>query len=272
VKRQRLFAVLLGIIILFLIISLIFIQRYFSLRQKAAQELIKKNAEISQQKIVDLVKEQEVKSINSFMSGQEKERNRIAAELHDRLGSLLSAVKLHFSSIEADLNESGDEEREDFSFALKLLDNSVDEVRTISHNLSKGILMQFGLSEAIKNLRDTINTAGQLQIKFIEAGPGFNLNPEVEVELFRITQELITNAIKHSQADEIFVQLISDEEGLRIVVEDNGVGFDMRKLKEKGIGLLNLKSRVEKINGEYHIESSVGNGTNIIIEVKNSNL
>ncbi len=270
VKRQRLIAILLIIIIIFLIISIVFIRRYFQLRQKAAQELIKKNAEINQQKIVDLVKEQEVKSINSFMSGQEKERNRIAAELHDRLGSLLSAVKLHFSSIEADIDESNQEERENFSFALKLLDNSVEEVRSISHNLSKGILMKFGLSEAVKNLRDTINTAGQLQIKFIEAGPGYSLKPDIEVELFRIIQELITNSIKHSQADEIFVQLISDDEGLRIVVEDNGVGFNIRKLKGKGIGLINMKSRVEKFKGEYHIESSEGNGTTVIIEVKNN--
>jgi len=270
-KRQKIIGILLAIIILFLVIALIFIQRYFKLRNIASQELLKKNAEISQQKIIDLVKDQEVKSINSFMSGQEKERNRIAAELHDRLGSLLSAVKLHFSSIEADLDEKNVEERENFSFALNLLDNSVDEVRSISHNLSKGVLMQFGIAEAIRNLRDTINTAGKLQVKFIEAGPGFKLLPEHEVELFRVIQELITNAIKHSRADEIFVQLISDKEGLRVVVEDHGVGFNMKKIKNKGIGLLNLKSRVEKIGGEYNIESSEGQGTTTIIELKNRN-
>lgn len=268
-KRNRIVAILLGIIVIFLIISIVFIRRFFLLRQKAAQDLIKKNAEISQRKIVDLVKEQEVKSINSFMSGQEKERNRIAAELHDRLGSLLSAVKLHFSSIEADMDDNSSEEKENFSFALKLLDNSVEEVRSISHNLSKGILMRFDIVDAIKNLRDTINTAGQLQIKFIEAGPGFNLMPETEVELFRIIQELITNAIKHSQATEIFVQLISDKEGLNVVVEDQGVGFNMRKLKNKGIGLINLKSRVEKIGGVYNIESAEGQGTTVMIEIKN---
>lgn len=268
-RRNKITSILLGIIVVFLIISIVFIQRYFMLRHKAAQELIHKNAEINQRKIVDLVKDQEVKSINSFMSGQEKERSRIAAELHDRLGSLLSAVKLHFSSIEADMHESSSDEKESFSFALKLLDNSVDEVRAISHNLSKGVLMSFGIVGAIKNLCDTINTAGQLQIKFIEAGTGFNLKPEIEVELFRVIQELITNAIKHSQADEIFVQLISDNDGLSVVVEDQGVGFNMRKLKNKGIGLMNLKSRVEKIGGEYNIESSEGQGTTVIIEIKN---
>lgn len=268
-KRQNIIGILLAIIIIFLIIAMIFIQRYFSLRHIASQELLRKNAEINQQKILDLIKEQEVKSINSFMSGQEKERNRIAAELHDRLGSLLSAVKLHFSSIEADLNEKDFEEKENFSFALNLLDNSVDEVRSISHNLSKGILMQFNIAEAIINLRDTINAAGDLQVKFIEVGPKFKLLPEHEVELFRVIQELITNAIKHSQAKEIFVQLISDKDGLRVLVEDQGVGFNMKKIKTTGLGLLNLKSRIEKIGGEYTIESSIGQGTTIMIELKN---
>ncbi len=269
VERQKIIGILLGIIILFLVIAIVYTARYFKLKQKAAQEMIAKNAEISQQRIVDLIKEQEVKSISSFMNGQEKERSRIAAELHDRLGSLLSAVKLHFSSIEADIDENNIEERESFNFALNLLDNSVDEVRSISHNLSKGILMQFDLSEAISNLANTINTAGNVKVQFIEAGPDFNLNPEAEVELFRVIQELITNAIKHSQADKIFVQKITDDEGLRIIVEDQGVGFNIKKIKNNGMGLFNLKSRINKIGGKYTIESIPGQGTTIIIEINN---
>ena len=91
----------------------------------------------------------------------------------------------------------------------------------------------------------------------------------MEIELFRVIQELITNAIKHSGADEIYVQLITDAEGLTIVVEDMGVGFDMAKLKSKGIGLQNLKNRIEKIGGIYHLESTINKGTTIIIEIKN---
>lgn len=269
-KRQKIVALLLGVTTLFLIITLFYIRRNFIIKQRAARELMKKNNEISQQKIVDLIKAQEVSSINSYMEGQEKERARIAAELHDRLGSLLSAVKLHFSSIEANLDENNsNSESDNFSFALDLLDNSVEEVRSISHNLSKGILTQFGLSGAINNLKNAINSAGKIQIKFIEVGEKLDLPPEVEIELFRVIQELITNAIKHSGADEIYVQLITDAEGLTIVVEDMGVGFDMAKLKSKGIGLQNLKNRIEKIGGIYHLESTINKGTTIIIEIKN---
>jgi len=268
-KRQRYINQSLIILAVLLFIIIFAIQRYFKLKHKANKELMIRKEEINQQKVIDLVKTSEVNSINSYMEGQEKERSRIATELHDRLGSLLSTVKLHFSSIEAAYS-SNNEEKESFSFALDLLDNSVQEVRSISHNLSKGILTQFGLVAAVENLRDTINAAGKIQIKLIKAGPKTKLTSETEIELFRIIQELVTNAIKHSHSKEIFVQLMSDEEGLNVFVEDYGVGFDMKKMKSKGIGLKNLKIRVENIGGSYHYESSLGKGTSIIIEIKNS--
>ncbi|RLD44549.1 MAG: hypothetical protein DRI86_07240 [Bacteroidetes bacterium] len=268
-KRQRYINISLIILAVLLFIIIFAVQRYFKLKTKSSKELMIRKDQINKQKIIDLVKNSEVNSINSFMEGQEKERSRIATELHDRLGSLLSTVKLHFSSIEAAYSNDN-EEKESFSFALDLLDNSVQEVRSISHNLSKGILTQFGLVAAVENLRDTINAAGKIQIKLIKAGPKTKLTSETEIELFRIIQELVTNAIKHSKSKEIFVQLISDNEGLNIFVEDYGVGFDMKKLKSKGIGLKNLKMRVDNIGGIYHYESSLGKGTSIIIEIKNN--
>jgi len=268
-KRQVYINNSLLILAVLLLIIIFSIYRYFKLKHAANRELMNKQEQINQQKVIDLVKSSEVNSINSYMEGQEKERTRIASELHDRLGSLLSTVKLHFSSFEA-ANEENIEDKETFNFALDLLDNSVEEVRSISHNLSKGILTQFGLQAAVENLRDQINAAGSIQVKLIKAGPEYNINPESEIELFRVIQELITNAIKHSQSKEIYVQLISDAEGLNIIVEDYGVGFNVDKLKSKGIGLQNLKTRVEKIGGTYHFESSIGNGTSTIIEVKNS--
>jgi signal transduction histidine kinase len=268
-RRQVYINYSLLILALLLLIIIFSIYRYFKLKSDANRELIKKQEQINQQKVIDLVKSSEVNSINSYMEGQEKERTRIAAELHDRLGSLLSTVKLHFSSFEA-ANEENIKDKETFNFALDLLDNSVEEVRSISHNLSKGILTQFGLQAAVENLRDQINAAGSIQVKLIKAGPEYNINPESEIELFRVIQELITNAIKHSQSKEIYIQLISDDEGLNVIVEDYGVGFNIDKLKSKGIGIQNLKTRIEKIGGTYHLESTVGKGTSIIIELKNS--
>ena len=268
IKKQRLVAAAMGLLAILLLVLVFVIQRYFKLRQKAIKEQANRNEEINQQKIVDLVKGQEVDSINSYMEGQEKERSRIAGELHDRLGSLLSTVKLHFSSIESSIKKD-EETEENFGYALSLLDSSVEEVRSISHNLSKGILTEFGLAVAVESLKDAINSAGKIQLNYYRVGPQFHLMPDVEIELFRVIQELITNAIKHSHSKDIFVQLISDEDGLTVMVEDHGVGFDINNMKSNGIGLINLKKRVENIGGEYHLESAPKNGTSVIIEVKN---
>ena len=265
-KKQHLILVLLGVLAIALIAILLGLRRFYRIKRVTDLEKHKKKDEENKRKVLDLVKKQEVDSINSYMEGQEKERGRIASELHDRLGSLLSTVKLHFSSFEADM-EGSKESKEGFSFALDLLDNSVQEVRTISHNLSKGILTNFGLSGAIENLRDAINTAGRIQVKYINIGDSSGISPEVEIEVFRIIQELITNAIKHSQSDKIFIQQINDSNTMNITVEDQGVGFDITKLKGKGIGLDNLRYRAENIGAIYHYETAIGQGTSVSIEI-----
>ena len=265
-KKQKFISILLAILAIALISILLVLRRFYQPKRAADLDKLKKQEEKNQQKVLDLVKRQEVNSINSYMEGQEKERGRIASELHDRLGSLLSTVKLHFSSFEADM-EGNKESKDSFSFALDLLDNSVQEVRTISHNLSKGVLTQFGLSGAIENLRDAINTAGKIQVKYINTGNSIGLAPEIEIEIFRIIQELITNAIKHSKSDEIFIQQINDGETMSITIEDQGIGFDITKLKGKGIGLNNLRSRAENIGAIYHYETAPGQGTSVSIEI-----
>ncbi len=263
-NRQRWTGIGLLITISALLVMVYFIRKTSKIKIKANLERMARNEEMARQKMLDLIKNQEVTSINSFMEGQDRERSRVASELHDRLGSLLSTVKLHFSSLEATVAKT-DQERDNFSFALDLLDNSVSEVRNISHNLSKGVIVQFGLKGAIETLRDAINTAGRIKINFIFAGIPLNLSPDVEIELFRIVQELVTNAIKHSLATEIFVQMISDQEELTLMVEDHGVGFDMNSIGEKGLGLKNLQARVNQIGGEYHYETAPGKGVNVII-------
>ncbi|OYT11821.1 MAG: hypothetical protein B6I18_02860 [Bacteroidetes bacterium 4572_112] len=269
-KKQKLISVLLTILAVALVSILLVLRRFYQLKRTADLDKHKKQEEKNQQKVLDLVKRQEVNSINSYMEGQDKERGRIASELHDRLGSLLSTVKLHFSSFEADM-EGNKESKESFSFALDLLDNSVQEVRTISHNLSKGVLTQFGLRGAIENLRDAINTAGKIQVKYISTGSNVGLPPEIEIEIFRIIQELITNAIKHSKSDEIFIQQINDNDSMSITIEDQGIGFDITKLKGKGIGLDNLRMRAENIGAIYHYETAPGQGTSVSIEIKSDN-
>ncbi len=265
-NKQKVISVLFGVIAVSLIIILVGLRRVYRMKRVSAEEEYKKTEEENRNKVLDLVKRQEVNSINSYMEGQEKERARIASELHDKLGSLLSTVKLHFSSFEVDMTTSA-ESKESFSFALDLLDNSIQEVRTISRNLSKGVLTQFGLSGAIENLRDAINSAGKIQVRYIKIGDTGDVLLGSEIELFRIVQELVTNSIKHSQSDEIFIQQVNDKSSIIITVEDHGVGFDMSNIKSDGIGLDNLRMRANNIGAEYNYESAPGQGTFVTIEI-----
>ena len=272
-KKQQIIMVLFGVIAISLVLIIIIIRRNNKLKHISELERIKRIEHENNQKVVDLIKGQEIDSINSFMEGQEKERIRVAAELHDRLGNLLSTVKLHFSSFEPEISNDNDSKKA-FRFALDLLDNSVTEVRTISHNLSKGVLIQFGLIGAIKNIRDAINAAGKIQIKYIVIGKPISLIPEREIEIFRIIQEVITNAIKHSLSDSIFIQQINNDSSINITIEDSGVGFNTSEVSNSGIGLGNLKNRAKKINADLNIESIMGQGTTITIEIskiKNNN-
>jgi len=265
-EKQKLNNRLLMIGILAIVLISIFILLLLNNRRKTEKELFKKNTELSQQKMLELVKEQEMNSVNSFISGQERERSRIASDLHDRLGSLLSTVKLHFSSIEPFL-EKDQELAENFSYVISLLDQSVAEVRSVSHNLAKEILTEFGVVGAIENLMEAINSAGNLKLIFINTGFEHRLSYEKEIEIYRIIQELVTNAIKHADASELVIQFVVDADILTITIEDDGVGFDAAKVKSNGMGLNNIFERTAKINGKYALDTSPGNGATFIFEI-----
>ena len=267
-KEEKQSVIMNGLLIaaVLLLIILFILQRYFKMKRKADKEIFAKNEQLNQQKTLELMKELEVGSIRSFAEGQEKERSRIAGDLHDRLGSLLSTVKLHFNSLD---NAIGNDEsaKKSFNFALELLDNSVEEVREVSRNLSKGVLVQFGLIAAVENMSDAINSAGKIKMEVISVGVESRLNSEIEITLFRVVQELITNVIRHAQTNEVFVQFSGAGSHLSIMVEDHGVGFNINDVKSNGIGIENLKSRVQSVGGAFTVDSVIGEGTTIIIEI-----
>lgn len=265
-EKQSLNNTILTIGIIAIIITSLFIFVLLNNRRKAERAIFQKNTELNQQKMLELVKEQEMNSVNSFISGQERERSRIASDLHDRLGSLLSTVKLHFSSIEPYF-ENDKDLSENFNYAITLLDKSVAEVRSVSHNLAKEILTEFGIIAAIENLKEAINTAGNLRLEFVNSGFDHRLPYESEIEIYRIIQELVTNAIKHAKASEIVIQFIVDDDNLTITIEDDGVGFDAKNIKDNGMGLKNVFERATKINGKYALDTSPGNGTTYIFDI-----
>lgn len=233
---------------------------------KKEKLLAEQNNEIQQQKIRELEQEKQLIGMNSILKGQEEERSRMAKDLHDGLGSMLSGIKLNLSAMHQNfIIHSSDV----FSFekALTQLDSAIAEMRRVAHNMMPEALLKFGLHEAIQDYCDSINENGTLKMQFTPIGDGKNLDATVQKVLYRIFQELTNNAIKHAQANTIFIQISHHEQGITLTVEDDGKGFDISKTN--GAGLQNVKSRVDYLKGTLHIDTSPENGTSIIVEIPN---
>ncbi len=221
----------------------------------------------SAKRINDLINQQEIASLQGVLEGQEKERKRVAIDLHDGLGGMLSMVKLHFSSLEEKIDTSNPV-KEKFLSASELLDLAASEVRMISHDLMSGVLAKFGLLPALEDLGAKINETGQIELNLIVDNMNGSLDGEQELQVYRIVQELVGNTLKHAKASEITIQLNENDESVNLMVEDDGVGFDPVKLRqEAGIGLENLKARVAKLGGMLNIDSGKGVGTSISIDI-----
>ncbi|MFY0592558.1 sensor histidine kinase [Roseivirga sp.] len=236
-------------------------------RRKGIKALAEKNDQINKQKIDDLLQEQEIASLQGVLEGQETERKRVAIDLHDRLGGILSMVKLHFSAVEEKIDEENPNKKK-FLTASELLDLAAGEVRNISHDMMSGVLAKFGLVPALKDLKTRISETGQLDFNLIVNLKNSTLSGEQELQLYRIVQELISNILKHSQATETNIQLNENEGSVNLIVEDDGVGFETKQLENaNGIGLSNLKARVAKLEGTFHVDSGKGAGTTVSIDI-----
>jgi two-component system NarL family sensor kinase len=222
----------------------------------------RKNKQLNKQKIEVLKKEQETEGLKSFIDGEEKERKRIARELHDGLGAVLATVKMQISSIQHKVPEI--QSMETFQKAESLIDNACRTVREISHNLMPQVLEQEGLEFALEELCQTFSNQNGIPFEFNYFGKEQNLTQEIKTTVFRIAQELLKNIIKHAEAKEVIVQLTIEEDEIILIVEDDGKGFDVAG-QYKGIGLQNIRSRTTYFNGTVEIESTPGKGSTFTI-------
>jgi len=231
-----------------------------TLRKRQIQQQAKLDAEIASQK--------EIRS-KAIIEAEEKERRRIAQDLHDGVGQILSAAKLNLSGLESQINLNNDKQKEAFKTALSLIDDSVKEVRIVSHNMMPNTLIKLGLASAIKEFITKIQGTPNLKVNLEIVGLTERIDQEKETVLYRVIQEVVANIIKHAGATEIGLQLVKHEKELSIIIEDNGSGFDTSKINEyTGIGLKNIISRVEFINGTVHFDSTINKGTTVIIEIQ----
>lgn len=223
---------------------------------------------IESQKLENVLKEQELNEIDKILEGQEKERLKIANDLHDNLGSILATLKLNFQNLYSQKNKNEENGQALFDKTNELIEEAYQKVRGMAHAKNAGVIGSEGLVPAVQNIAKKIAIPGKLTVQVIPFGMTKRFENAMEVSLFRMIQELLTNAIKHAEATEISISLTQDEESINIIIEDNGKGFNPKKtVKNDGMGLSNITKKVEQLNGTFNIDSFEGKGTTIIIDI-----
>lgn len=244
------------IVLIFLLLIIIGISVLFFLRYRYKQKIV------SERKMADLRKSQ----FKEVIESQEKERKRIAGDLHDSIGQILTTAKLNLSVLEDYIELNGEDEKKIYSNSLQLINDACIEVRSISHNLMPGVLIKLGLVSAVRELIDKLTSAHLLWIDLSVDGFSVALGEIQEINFFRLLQELLNNTVKHSKATLITIELKNDEKFVYLLFTDNGTGFDTAQIKNsKGIGWDNIFSRVAMLNGNIDIKSDTGKGSQINI-------
>lgn len=250
------------LIAILVVVSLLLLLSYLAFKNQ------KNKREIESQKLEKILKQQELSSIDAMVAGQEKERQRIADDLHDNLGSLLATLKLHFNNLKIKRDRLKEEEDALFAKTDNLIDETYQKVRSMAHVKHAGIRADESLLPSVKNFAAKVSIANKLVIEVIDDGMERRLENTLELTIFRIIQELVTNVIKHANASEATIHLTNRGDTFNILVEDNGVGFNTGTIKPReGMGLYSIQKRVEFLGGEVTIESVKHNGTSIIIDI-----
>jgi signal transduction histidine kinase len=208
--------------------------------------------------------EKQTDLLNAVFETQENERKRLAEDLHDSVGQVLSAVKLNLHRLEKNCDEVT---RPLLADTRKLTDECIQEIRNIIHNVLPPVLTDYGLLEALEGLCLKIEQTTAVKVEFKKKLSNIRFRPEIELSFYRIAQELFSNAIKHSEATAIHLTLTNEPGWLVMEFKDNGKGFNINQVKH-GFGLKNLESRVQLIGGEINIYTKPQNGTITIIRIK----
>lgn len=244
--------VLLTLVGILILLAVLFVKNY-------KQKLI-----LRQKRIAELEIQQQLMATEAVLSGEEKERVRVAKDLHDGLGGLLSGIKFSFQNMKGNLTIPAENENE-FNKGMKMLDTSIDEIRRIAHNMMPETLVKFGLDTALEDFCFNIDQTRNIGVNYHSIGmKDYTLEQSKAINIYRIVQELVYNALKHAQAKSIIVQLIKNEDNLSLTVEDDGIGFDTKTIeKNKGIGWTNIYSRINFLKGKLDMQSHPGKGTSV---------
>lgn len=212
----------------------------------------------------DELEEEKTKRISSLIDGQEMERQRLSRDLHDSLGQSLLAVKI---KLEQARNTNIEKSQQIISDTQELLKNTIQEIRNITNNLMPPVLEAFGIEQGLKNLcRDTAANTG-LNINFHSENIPESLDARTKIYLYRIAQEAINNITKHADATTVSITFTFADKLLKMVVNDNGKGFDTVNNDVNGNGIMNMKERIQLLKGECKLTSVKNKGTEIVFEI-----
>ncbi len=258
-ENNRLFITLLSGISLLLLTIVLLSGLYYRNNKK----LLIQQEQNYQQQLNEIEQKRAIHFSKALIEGEEKERKRLASDLHDGLGGLLAIIKINLSGLVS--------KNEDLNTELKTitsqLDNTANELRRIARNMMPEALINLGLEVALKDLCHSLFTE-KIKIDFQSFAIQAAIPKEKQIIIFRIVQELLTNAIRHAKASSVLVQCSQNETTFFITVEDNGVGFKTNHTETRnGIGLLTIKNRVDYLNGTLEIHSIPQEGTTINIEL-----
>ena len=234
-----------------IILSFAFTQRYNFLKREKAQ-LKKENDRIKMQ------------AVRQVFQAQENERDRLAKDLHDDLGGTLSVIRLKVTDFQQKLNSLQPAERDAYNETIRLITRACDDLREISHSLKPKFFLENGLIGTIQERLSILDRVSTVNFEWVYQYTR-RQDPETELSIYRMVNELINNVVKHSCATQATVQLVEAADAITITVEDNGIGFDSDDAST-GIGLNNVYSRIQYLNGRCTIDSNK-NGTTITLEI-----
>ncbi len=241
-----------------LVISLLFYRNYKS-RQK-----------LQQVKIDELETEKQLTATQAVLKGEEQERTRLAKDLHDGLGGMLSGIKYSFQTMKENLVMTPDNAQA-FERSIDMLDSSINEMRRVAHNMMPELLFKYGLDTALKEFCKEINSSGLVRTSYHSIGMDKTaMDQKTMLTVYRVVQELLNNVMKHAAAKNVLVQLhaAETEKILTITVEDDGKGFDISTLKQAtGIGWSNIRNRISFLKGKLDVQSAPNEGTSVLIEI-----
>ncbi len=262
-ENEKLYASLIAFGIILLLILIIGI--YFYKLRKASNELANQQKLLLNERIQNLVNDQEIQIINATLLARKHEKEDVSKELHNNIGSLLTSVKFHYQAFDEDILHADKGTKKLHLKIGTIIDTITEEVRALSHRFDQDPVPDFNLKNAIEifskqveNSNLTVNTA-------IHGLDEFK-NSQVSIFIFRILQELVNNTIKHAQASALTIYATNNSDTINIMVEDNGKGFDVRQ-KNRGIGLKNLRKQIMEMGGVCDIDSGTTIGTTVNIDI-----